>query len=139
MRRKKTDWNIALFAFIDEVRSKPFKWGEWDCCVFSNAAIKVMTGKDLIPKDAVWDDKKTAIKTIRNYGSSIHEAVENIAKASGLVSIPTSFISAGDLAIFKNSGRNIAGICDGYSLLAPSVDGIECCNNELAVRAWRIV
>lgn len=29
----------------------PFEWGKNDCCKFSNALIKQITGEDLIPKN----------------------------------------------------------------------------------------
>ena len=137
--RKQTDWSIKLFAFIDEVRQRPFKWGEWDCCSFSDAAIKSMTGEHIIPKTLKWKDKKTAIQAIRKYGGTIVEAIERAAKAKKLQPIPTSFITTGDLVVFKRDKKNIVGISDGYYILAPGDDGIGCSDNTLAVRVWRIV
>lgn len=136
--RKQTDWSIKLFAFIDKVRRKPFKWGEWDCCSFSDAAIKAMTGEHIIPKALKWKDKKTAIQTIRKYGGSVVESIDKAAKAKNLRPIPPSFITTGDLVVFKSNDKHVVGVSDGYYILAPGEDGLECCDNTLAVRVWRI-
>jgi len=137
--RKQTDWSIKLFAFIDEVRHKPFKWGEWDCCLFSDAAIKAMTGENITPKTLKWKDKKTAIEAIRKYGGSVVESIERAAKAKKLQRIPPSFITTGDLAVFTRDGKDLVGISDGYHILAPGDEGIGCSDHELALRVWRIV
>ncbi len=54
--KKLPDWQIFFNDFLKENKSKPFEWGAWDCCKFSNALIKVMTGEDLIPKTLRWTD-----------------------------------------------------------------------------------
>ena len=136
--KKETDWSIKLISFIDEVRRKPFKWGEWDCCAFSDGAIKAMTGEHLIPKSLKWKNKKTAVEAIRKYGGTIVDAIEKAAKANKLQPMPTSFITTGDLVVFKRDNKNMVGICDGYYILNPGDEGVECSDNTLAVRVWRI-
>ena len=49
-----------LNSYLREVRSKPFRWGEHDCLIFSNAAFAAYHGKgyadDLIGKYMQGDD-----------------------------------------------------------------------------------
>ena len=63
--KKVIDWEIRFNSFIDKHKNKPFAWGSWDCCKFSNALIKEITEEDLIPKTLKWKDRKTANKAIK--------------------------------------------------------------------------
>ena len=67
--KKKEDWQPLFFAFIEESYNTPFEWGKWDCCKFSDACIKAITGKALIPKDLKWKDEETVGFYQMGYGS----------------------------------------------------------------------
>ena len=58
--KKIVDWEIKFNAFIEKNKNKPFEWGTWDCCKFSNALIKKITNEDLI-KDYVSHKLRTYI------------------------------------------------------------------------------
>jgi hypothetical protein len=64
--QKIVDWEIAFDSFINTNKNKSFEWGTWDCCLFSNALIKDITGEDLIPKTLKWKDEESAMKSIKN-------------------------------------------------------------------------
>ena len=66
--KKKANWYDDLFIYLEENKDKPFKWGSWDCCRFSNGAIKAMTGKTMIPSEVKWTSKVSALKAIKKYG-----------------------------------------------------------------------
>lgn len=137
--RKKPDWDTRLFNFIVKNKNRPFKWGEWDCCLFADAVIKEITGKSIIPRQLKWKDKRTAVQAIKKYGGSFQECMEKATSAKNIQSVPTAFITTGDLVMFKDlDNRILVGICDGYVTLAPSGDGLERKNNDLAIKVWRI-
>ena len=54
----------------------PFEWGRNDCCKFSNAVIKQITGKDLIPQQLKWHDEESALKAIKSYGGNLEDSIE---------------------------------------------------------------
>ena len=120
--KKKVDWEIHFNKFVDEKKNKPFRWGSWDCCKFSNGIIKAMTGESLIPKSLSWKNKETAMKSIKEYGGTLNAS-----------------ITKGDLIVFKEESQ-LVGICDGYAILGPADDGISVkplseCN---IINVWRI-
>jgi|TARA_R110001592_G_scaffold279222_7_gene546643 hypothetical protein len=136
--KKLPDWEIKYREFATEHKDTPFLWGVWDCCMFSNALIKAMTGEDLIPKTLKWKDEKTAKKAIRDYGKTILGSITKAAKSKkGIKPIDKAYMTKGDLVVFKQESQ-LVGICDGMSILSPSEDGIEVLQNDLAVKVWRI-
>ena len=52
--KKLPNWEIEFDTFQNRKLNTPFKWGSWDCVMFTNAFIKVMTKKDLLPKEWNW-------------------------------------------------------------------------------------
>ena len=52
--KRKENWQISFFNCIETNYNKSFEWGKWDCCKFSDACIKAMTGESLIPKEWQW-------------------------------------------------------------------------------------
>ena len=41
---KRTDWDIRLMSYIDDVRNEPFQWGVHDCLTFANGATTAQCG-----------------------------------------------------------------------------------------------
>ena len=135
--KKKDDWQSDLFKFIDEVYTKPFVWAKWDCCTFSDACIKIMTGKSLIPKTLKWKDEETAMKSIKEYGGTLGKSLDKAAKAQNLTKIKPVFLQCGDLVIWKEESE-MCGIYDGQAILCPSDDCLEIKPTQLALHGWRI-
>ena len=135
--RKKADWQHLLFAYIDENKFKPFSWGSWDCCKFSDGCIKKMTGKSLIPKELKWKSEETALAAIKSYGGTLGKSLDKAARFGKLTKIEPNFLQAGDLVIWKEESE-MCGIYNGNAILCPGEDGLEVKPTELALRGWRI-
>ena len=135
--KKKEDWQPLFFAFIEESYNTPFEWGKWDCCKFSDACIKAITGKALIPKDLKWKDEETAMAAIKSYGGTLGKAIDKAAKAQKLTMIKPGFLQCGDLVIWKEESE-MCGMYNGIAILCPSEDGLAVKESELALRGWRI-
>jgi|TARA_R110002167_G_scaffold134889_1_gene321206 hypothetical protein len=135
--KKLPDWQILFDDFLQEKKSKPFKWGEWDCCKFSNALIKAMTGKDLIPKTLKWKDEESAIKAITSYGGDLESSIEKVCNEKKVGEINKAFMTCGDLVVYSQGESYLVGICDGFGILTPSDEGINVVQNDLAYRVWR--
>ena len=97
--KKKADWQQLLFAYIDENKFKPFSWGSWDCCKFSDGCIKKMTGKSLIPKELKWKSEETALEAIKSYGGTLGKSLDKAARFGKLSKIEPNFLQAGDLVV----------------------------------------
>lgn len=135
--KKKASWYDDLFIYLEENKDKQFKWGTWDCCRFSNGAIKAMTGKTMIPKGIRWTSKVSALKAIKKYGGSLVKSIEKACKNKGLTNIKPAFITAGDLVVYDGSDINV-GICDGMNIVCVTDDGYTILPNEKAIKVWRI-
>ena len=126
--KKKPNWYEDLFEYLEANKDKEFKWGAWDCCRFSNGAIKAMTGKTMIPSEVKWTSKISALKAIKKYGGSLTKSIEKACKNKGLEEIKTAFITAGDLVVYDGSDINV-GICDGVNIVCVTDDGYTVLSN----------
>lgn len=134
---KTTDWSIDLDEFLAKNRFKPFKWGSWDCCKFSNALIKKITNEDLIPKSLKWTDEKSAMKAIKTYNKTLLKSIEKACKSKGVKEIDKAYMTKGDLVVYKEESE-LVGISDGMNVLTPTDDGIGVKNNVTVLKVWRI-
>jgi hypothetical protein len=121
--KKLSDWEARFHQFLVANRRKPFAWGEWDCCIFTNAAVREMTGEDLIPDELHWTDQVTAMQAIERYGKTLGMSVQKAALAAGLETIDPTNVTKGDVVVVKEEGGQVAGICDGFAILCPSDEG----------------
>ena len=121
--KKKEDWEKHLNNFVQSNFDKPFVWGQWDCCLFSDACIKAMTGQSLIPKELHWVDKESALETIRDYGITLINSIRKACEQKNLEKIHPSFLQKGDLVIIQQETQD-CGIYDGSETIGPSTDGI---------------
>ena len=125
--------------FHDFVKNNnfPFEWGKNDCCKFSNALIKQITGEDLIPKKLKWKDEASAMKAIASYGGDLETSIEKACNAKGVGEIDKAFMTCGDLVVYEQNGSSLVGMCNGFGILTPTDDGINVVDNSLALRVWR--
>lgn len=125
--------------FHDFVKNNnfPFEWGKNDCCKFSNALIKQITGEDLIPKKLKWKDEASAMKAIASYGGDLEASIEKACNAKGVGEIDKAFMTCGDLVVYEQNGSSLVGMCNGFGILTPTDDGINVVDNSLALRVWR--
>ena len=121
--KKLSDWEARFHRFLVANRRKPFVWGQWDCCIFTNAAVKEITGEDLIPEELRWTDEQTAMQAIEKYGKTLGNSVYKAAMAAGLKMIAPTDARKGDVCVVKEEGKQVAGICDGFAVLCPSDGG----------------
>ncbi len=135
--KKILDWEIKFNAFIEKNKNKPFKWGSWDCCKFSNAFIKKITNEDLIPKSLKWTDEKSAMKAIKTYNKTLLKSIEKACKSKGVKEIGKAYMTKGDLVVYKEESE-LVGISDGMNVLTPTDDGIGVKNNVNVLKVWRI-
>ena len=137
MITKQNDWQILFDEFIVCNRFKPFKWGSWDCCKFSNECIKAITGEDLIPINLKWKDEKSAMKAIQEYGGTISKSIAKACKKKGAYQVPNSYMQKGDLVVYKEENE-LVGISDGFKVLTPSDDMVVAKQNVDIISVWRI-
>jgi len=134
--KKLPNWEPMFHDFVKN-NNFPFEWGKNDCCKFSNALIKQITGEDLIPKKLKWKDEESAMKAIKSYGGDLEKSIEKACNAKSVGEIDKAFMTCGDLVIYEQNGSSLVGMCNGFGILTPTDDGIGVVNSELAYRVWR--
>tara|TARA_R110001592_G_scaffold36124_1_gene121990 strand:- start:1550 stop:1972 length:423 start_codon:yes stop_codon:yes gene_type:complete len=137
MLTKKNNWKSLFDNFIENNRFKPFKWGSWDCCKFSNAVIKEMTGEDLIPKELKWKNEKEAIESIKNYGGTMSKSIAKACKAKGVTQVNKAYMQKGDLIVYKEQ-EVLVGVTDGSKVLTPSDDMVVAKQDVNILSVWRV-
>ena len=136
--KKLGNWEQNLADFLDENANKPFEWGKWDCCKFSDSAIKAMTGDTVIPKSLKWNNEEEAKKAIKSYGvSTLLKAMIKACKAKKLKEVDLAYVRKGDLVVYKEESQ-LVGISTAYNIVSPTDDGLAFKDNDLAIKAWRI-
>lgn len=136
--KKREDWKLRLHNFLAANKDRPFEWGVWDCCKFTNAAVVAMTDEDLIPDELHWVDERSAKKAIYEYGKTLGRSVQKAAKAAGLQMIDPAEADRGDVVVIKEDGGQVAGICDGFSVVCPSDSGYTHRSKNQAHKVFRI-
>ena len=134
--KKLPNWEPMFHDFVKN-NNFPFEWGKNDCCKFSNALIKQITGEDLIPKKLKWKDEESAMKAIKSYGGDLETSIEKACNAKSVGEIDKAFMTCGDLVIYEQNGSSLVGMCNGFGILTPTDDGIGVVDSELAYRVWR--
>ena len=134
--KKLPNWEPMFHDFVKN-NNFPFEWGKNDCCKFSNALIKQITGEDLIPKKLKWKDEASAMKAIASYGGDLETSIEKACNAKGVGEIDKAFMTCGDLVVYEQNGSSLVGMCNGFGILTPTDDGINVVDNSLALRVWR--
>lgn len=134
--KKLPNWEPMFHDFVKN-NNFPFEWGKNDCCKFSNALIKQITGEDLIPKKLKWKDEASAMKAIASYGGDLETSIEKACNSKGVGEIDKAFMTCGDLVVYEQNGSNLVGMCNGFGILTPTDDGIAVLDCDLACRVWR--
>lgn len=129
---------MKLAQFLKENRERDFQWGEWDCCIFANACLKVISGEDVIPKTLKWKDEKSAFKAIKDYGGTLDKALEKAALAAGMEPVEAGFVTTGDLVVVMDENKPVAGISDGSRVMSPSDGGYAFSLPSTIEKAWRV-
>ena len=143
--KKIIDWEIAFDNFIEKNRSRKFRWGSWDCILFSNACVKSYSGESLLPKEwRTWKNKSEALESIikLSKGKGLVAGIENAMKlTSGWKEVPESHLQKGDVVVYKEE-TELCGIYDGYACLSPTNykhgNNISVKHNCNIVKAWRL-
>ncbi len=106
------NWDVALVAFAEYVRGRPFIWGETDCATLVRRGLGIMLDGD--PWRGHLGTWKTKIGAFR---ISSKTDARRILRGSGAVRVVPGYETAGDLAL--GPGRDAHGLLR-VSLLIPS-------------------
>ena len=130
-----SNWTVKLTEFVKQRRDVPFEWGTNDCCLFVSDAALAMTGID--PAVDFRGKYKTELGAMRAIKKQGYDSIESVL--TGVFGEPVSKLSVrrGDVVLFENAGRDIAGLMFG-DVLAPGENGIEAFSPLEIKTVWRV-
>lgn len=125
------------FHYFDEVKDKKFDWKEWNCCLFVDRYIELLTGHNFIPNGITWSDRKTALQAIRGVDITFQNAINKVCKEHNYENIDYQDMKIGDIVLFKEKLK-LLGIFDGTFIKAVGNDGLVRKPKHLTLQAWRV-
>ncbi len=130
-------WPERLAAVIEAARTRPFAWGQHDCCLFAADCIKAMTSLDLAHLwRGTYRDEDGASAQLRRHGyRSIRHLVGFQLAVHGFRRIHPVLAHRGDVVAMA---WQTVGVMDGARVLAPGKDGLAGLSIRLARHAWAI-
>lgn len=135
------DWEQRLAAYLDEVRTTPFRYGRHDCALYAAGAVLAMTGSDLA--DAYRGRYRSvagSIRLLRTQGQGTLEATVDALFTERAV----GFARRGDLAMHGGSLGVVIG-ADAMFITETQADdhrvvgqGLERVPRALWDKAWAV-
>lgn len=95
------NWDVALVAWSETVRGRPFGWGATDCGSLVRAACQVMYGEDCFPAVPVWETQAGALRVVAAHGG-VRAQLTRLAA----VAVPLAFAQTGDVLIAPGEGED---------------------------------
>jgi hypothetical protein len=119
---RREDWPERLHEFLEAARSRPFQWGETDCCLFVCDAVLAITDVDLAQDfRGCYSDEAGATKVMQAYivnaagmgafaarDQLLEEFASRIATENGIAGTAVAFAWRGDVVLFDQD-LEIAG------------------------------
>ena len=128
------DWPERLNKIIKESQSKPFVWGQHDCCLFAADVVMELTGID-------------HAADLRGTYSTMTEAARVIKRNGGIRSIVTNALGAeinpklaqrGDIVLIDGDYGETLSVCIGAVVVAPGSNALYGRPLSNAITAWRV-
>jgi len=129
----------AAEAIINLYRNTPFKYGTFDCWMFSKQVIEAYHGIkiDIAPD---YNGTPGSIRKIfkRLKVKNLNQCLEKIADSYNWKEIKTEFVQPFDLILLKINDKYFAGVSNIKDCLSSGKIGLIAVPKKHIVRAWRI-
>jgi hypothetical protein len=122
------NWERLLNEYIEQNNNKPFKYGRWDCCIFTAGAVKVMTGENYI-KEFKYTNKKKAEELIEQSGGIMKILTDRFGEPQN-----PNLARRGDI-IYHNEA---IGICLGAKAIFLTLNGFLFVPMNEWLYSWRV-
>lgn len=121
---RRRGWERCFNHAIERARSRVFKLGAWDCCIFAADCVNAITGVDPA-QDHRGMTQLQAARTIKAAGG-LSAFVAAMATRAGLVARPVACAQRGDVVLLAGDGFFDAtiAVCVGAEAVAPGKSGL---------------
>jgi hypothetical protein len=136
------NWQSRLSEYLTRCAHSPFRYGSFDCGLFTTGAIEAMTGVDVAVELRGYKNRVEAFAAIKTLcGTATMEAVgDYLAAQNGIPEVPILMAQRGDPVMLRHGRRSSLGIVSMFSIeiLTPSKDGLLRLPLSHATKAWHI-
>ena len=132
------NWQMALSSELSKTRQ--FKWGKDDCCLFACDVIKATTGID--PASSFRGKYETALgayKELKRQGfEGIMDVADRQCAANKWYPVPVLMAQRGDIVCAMFEGQESLGVMsDGFGVFVGELGYVRIDASNL-IRAWKI-
>lgn len=115
---KLRDWKARLARYLDDVRTKPFAYGDHDCALFAAGAIEAQTGENPA-KGYDYSTLKGGLQALKANGHETHlDALKAITRP-----VERHYAQRGDIAVV-DIGSPALGVVTGAHVTLVSERGL---------------
>ncbi len=130
------DWPSRLNQYIKQHLNTPFKWGEFDCCLFPADAILAMTGVDYAAEfRGHYSTALGAKRALVKYGQG--DIQQTITAKFGPMQ-PRLLAGRGDLVLIDTPFGTALGIVWAGKIWAPEESGLVTLPMRSALGCWEV-
>lgn len=134
------DWRARLMAYLEEAKTRPFRYGVHDCGLFAAGAVEAMTGRDVA--GAVRGTYTGPASARRAIGGHTPEALMTAVDALlGPRIAPGEAVPGDVLAVPLSRTRVALGVCVGAGDMVALVrypSGLIVRGSDPALAAWSV-
>jgi hypothetical protein len=140
MKTRPDNWPALLWAFVQERQSRPFVWGEHDCCLFAADWVRELHGIDLAADVRGGYSSALGAARIVGHGFSLGTFVGDRLAVHGFAKIPVLSASRGDLvaAHVGAYSRLCFGIVVDHRAAFPAPAGLMTISLNQAAHGWKL-
>jgi len=110
------NYSVELTAYAEEVRNKPFKWGETDCGSLVKAALRIIYGLEVEIKS--YRNVRGATTVYKGIGSSLSYLID-----LGFKPVAPAYAGNGDLVVVKENPFDRCGVIVANQILTSEIGG----------------
>lgn len=115
------NWRARLTVYVDNVRRRPFAYGQHDCALFAAGALEAISGEDLAQElRGTYADLPSGRAAIQRMGYL--DAID-MAKAN-LSRVPRHSLQVGDLAVVETPEGAALGVVQGGAVFLVGQSGM---------------
>lgn len=133
---RRNDWATRLHLYIKQHLNTPFKWGEFDCCMFPAGAVEAMTDRDFaIEFRGRYSTELGAKRALVKYGKG---DIKHTIEAMFGPSLHRLMAGRGDLVLIDTPMGEALGIVWSGKVWATGQNGLITLPVRNALCCWEV-
>lgn len=140
MQNRQQNWIALCSTFLIEHEKTPFRWGEFDCCLFVADWVKMQFGVDPAAQyRGKYSTERGSIRALKKYGAKTSDLKQAWTHALNIEPTNGCAANRGDVVLVKQPcGNELIGVFYANCVFAVSTDGLIRLKPSLIQCHWRL-